>query len=166
MRHAMAAAGLLALVLGCSGKHEAKSGKDFFEKRKKAEKDQDVETMWKMMSKKTQEFFVKGMEEQIKGAKSDPKSLERLKKQAGVDGDPTAMSATDLVKALLKAGLKEKKAEDEKFVEEKPEGDTVVLVTQVEGGEKRETILVREDGYLKFDMEATEKREEEKHKRG
>lgn len=168
MRRAIAGVGVLALVVGCSGKHEAKSGKDFFEKMKKAEKDQDVDTMWKMMSKKTQEFFLKGVEGELKSAKTDEKTKERLKKRTGVEADPTTLSAEELVKGMLKESLKERaaKPEEEQFVEEKSEGDNVILVTQVSGKEKREVVLVRESGYLKYDMEASEKREEEKHKKG
>ncbi len=168
MRRGSLGVGILAVTLGCGGKYEAKSGKDFFSKIQKAQKEQDVDTLRKMMSKKSQDTLLEAMKTQVEAVKTDAKQQEKFQKELGLTEDPSTMKLEDVVKALLKQELKEnaKDADKEQFVEEKAEGETVILVTQEAGKEKKEIVLVRENGYLKWDMEASDKREEQKRKRG
>lgn len=144
-------------VTGCRAKHEATSGKEFFEKMRKAEKDKDAETLWKMMSKNTQDILVQTAKSELEGAKASAEAKENLKKLTGVEGDPTTMDPLALAKAILKKRLEleQGRAEKIKLLEEKAEGDKIILVTQEEGQEKMETVLVKEDGFLKADFEAS-----------
>ena len=151
---------ILACVAGCHAKHEATTGKEFFEKMQKAAKDKDAETIWKMMSKKTQEAMVKSMKDQVEYAKKTAEMktelVKMLKESTGIEGDPLAMDPEALAKAQLKKGLEKDsaKADKSKFIEEKKEGDLVILVIEEEGKDKHEIALIKEDGFLKMDMEA------------
>lgn len=144
-------------VAGCRAKHEATSGKEWFEKAITASKGKDVETTWKMMSKKSQDRFVEQAKSQQERAKTSAEAKESLRKSTGVEGDPTTLDPAALAKAILKKRMETDAAQYDKvkFVEEKTEGDKVILITQEEGKEKEEIVLVKEDGFLKADFEAT-----------
>ena len=149
----------VAAIGSCRAKHEASTGKEFFEKMRKAEKDQDAETLWKMMSKNTQEALVQRAKSELEGAKGSAEAKENLKKLAGVD--PTAMDPLALAKAILKKRLELEAGRSEKIklLEEKTEGDKIILVTQEEGQEREETVLIKEDGFLRADFQATAARQ-------
>jgi len=152
---------LLVVVGGCSSKHEASTGKEWLEKFQAAAGAQDVETVWKMHTKASQEFMSEKYSDWMEVAKSDPEGLKQLKKSTGLD-DPSTRSGEELAKAFLKALLKKKDDEMHPgkyvFVSEKKEGEQVILVLKIKG-KKEEFVLLEEDGYLKFDIPETGRRE-------
>jgi len=151
----------VAAIGSCRAKHEASTGKEFFEKMRKAEKDQDAETLWKMMSKNTQEALVQRAKSELDDAKGSTEAKDNLKKLAGVEADPMAMDPLALAKAILKKRLELEAGRSEKIklLEEKTEGDKIILVTQEEGQEREETVLIKEDGFLRADFQATAARQ-------
>jgi len=157
MRPGLIVAACALSVVGCRAKHEATTGKEFFEKAHKAKKEKDVETVWKMMSKRSQEILVEAAKSQLERAKESPEARESLKKSSGIEGDPTTLEPVALAKALMKRHTEKDASRIDKvrFVEERTEGDKIILVTQEEGEDKEELVLVKEDGFLRADMEAT-----------
>jgi hypothetical protein len=147
------------LVIGCSSKHEASTGKEFFEKSLKATKEKDGATLWKMMSKKTQEFMTKMMQDQIDNAKKSDENKKRMKDLYGIEGDPTTMKLEDLCIAMIQKQTEKdtKDLDKTKFIEEKKEGESVIVVIETDG-KRAEMVLIKEEGSLKMDMDAMRKR--------
>jgi hypothetical protein len=148
------------LVAACKKPHEATSGKEFLEKFKKASQNKDAETLWKMMSKRTQEAGLVRARASIETAKKDPDIAKYLRDTMGIadpaNVDPTVFAIASLKKWLEAEGAAE--AAKVRFIEEKKEGDLVIVVSEQEGKGRDELVLVTEDGYLKLDSEASGRR--------
>jgi hypothetical protein len=148
------------LVAACKKPHEATSGKEFFEKFIKASQNKDAETVWKMMSKATQEAGLARARASIEAAKKNPEVAKSITDSLGIadpaNVDPTTFSIASLRKWLEREGAAQ--TAKVRFVEEKKEGDLVIVVSEEEGKGRDELVLVREDGYLKLDSEASGKR--------
>ena len=77
----------------------------------------------------------------------------------------TSIGHEKIAKAILAKGFeREKNPGSAEFIEEKQEGDIVILVTRQAGMESEEIVLVREEGVLRLDMDATEERISRKHR--
>lgn len=129
----------LLLLAGCSAKHEAATGREFFEKARAA----DAPTFWRMMSRDTQRFMTEIVQARLDRG---PREREKLREEGGESDDPAILAPRVFHRRLA--------ASFEEFRDERAEGDRVILVTR-----SREWVLVREDGFLKLDWKATLQRE-------
>ncbi len=150
MRTWIPALAVVALAVGCDSKvNQASTGKEFLEKFQKAEKDKDSEKIWNMLAKESREDRVSSAKKDLEKAKASPEEAEKLKKDLGMKEDPMAAGAEKIAQAKLTKQL-EKPTEllTAKFVEEKTQGNEVILVVEVDGKGKREIPLVREGESL------------------
>ena len=135
MRSMMAAAALAVLAVGCDTKSQA-TGREFMEKFQKAEKAKDSEAIWGMLTKDSRDSLIasakaeKGTPDKSKSGDSDEKlGRDKLAKQ--LEGRSTP---------LLNGT----------YVEERSQGDQIILVVEVEGKNRKEIPLVREGGSLRI----------------
>ncbi len=152
MKRAIVLLGVAVLFAGCGAKHEASTGKEWHEKFSAAVKEKDADTSWKMLSKGMQ----KELTDSAKTVKEMAEDQKTLKEKFEVDADPKTISDEDLAKKMLfgKDGMNE--VTEWSFVSEKADGDNIAVTCKKDDKEKV-FVLIKEDGSLKFDMEATQK---------
>ena len=162
MRHVTWALAALALAAGC--KKGPTTGKEFVAKMNEAEKKKDVDAMWNLISKKSRASLVDNVKKQLESSKSNEKVKKRLQEELGVT-DPAAADPETVAKKFLGRQFeRDKNPGAAEYVEEKIEGDQVILVTREPGKERDEVVLIREDGVLRIDIEATDERESKKYR--
>lgn len=151
MRMMLAAAVLAVCGAGCDPKTDKVStGKEFLERFQKAEQAKDAQALWSLMAKASRDERVAAAKKEFEQVKGNVEAAEKLKKEYGVtDEDPEKLAQAKLKKELEKPT----DLRDAKFVEERADGQKVILVVEV-GGKKREIPLVREDETLRICWDA------------
>jgi len=139
------------VAVGCSPK-EAKSGREFLEKFQEAERARDGSAVWNLIAKESREALMAETRKEVDGAKGKPEAAEKLKERYGLKEDPTQMDLEKLTQARLGKELEAHPTGliQAKFVEEKEQGEQVVLVVEIEGKGKKEIGLLREEGTLRM----------------
>ena len=153
MRRGLWVAALTALVAGCKAKHEATSGKEWLRKYQAAAKNNDADTCWKMISRESQGHFSDAVKNIKETLKSGGPAAEMFRKGWQLEKDIAAYSDEELAKKMLMRKEQEESVKST-FVEEKAEGNNVLLTVD-RGGARQTMVLIKEEGSLKYDFKAT-----------
>jgi hypothetical protein len=128
----------------------------------------DADGLWRLLSRRTRDFLLKGAKKEQARALADPETATRMKEGLGLSQDPGTMDPETLAKAMTRRSLESPKVREEfegefgeSFVRAERHGEGLVVVGRISGekaakrpkGEGR-TYFVREDGAWVFDVEA------------
>ncbi len=162
MKRWTVAAALAMALSACSGMKGPNTGQEFFTKMNDAAKKKDVDTLWRLLAKKSRDNLVNEMKDEAAAAKKNRPIKNPLSKKSKASKTPSAEDlGKELLGAYLEAGLL---VRGETFVEEKAEGNQVIVVTKNADKTTYEIVLVREESGLRWDLEATDERESKKNR--
>ncbi len=154
------------LAAACNAGSNATTGTEFLEKFKEAVKEKEAKTLWKMLSKKTQDLLKNELKQEIQkgyhNAATKTKLLNEFEKvdwHGDEEKDLREIDAEELyldrLQRQLNSGTAYREFKSYRFVEEKPEGNGVLLTVRDTGDRKIGIVLILEDDYLKYDQELT-----------
>jgi len=151
---------LLLAATGCKGKHEANSAQEFFDKYVKAAQARNVETLWLMYSTTSHTNWISMARAELERAKAVPSGVKVLQETYELPADPAAITPEILAKARWKKDRKKmlENAGVARLLDERPEGDRIIVTVEWPPAGRLEWVLVREKKYLRLDDIATDMR--------
>ncbi|MBI2899052.1 MAG: hypothetical protein HYY17_02635 [Planctomycetes bacterium] len=151
MRTWISGIALALAAVGCDSKPDQTTAKGFLERFQQAEKAKDAPALWGLLAKQSREERVSAARRELDDAKKSAEAAEKLKKQYGLAEDPAKMEAEAFARAKLAKQVEGGPTDllAAKFVEERTQGEQVILVVEIPGKGRREISLVREEETLR-----------------
>lgn len=156
------AVALAVFAVGCDLPQEkVTTAKDFLAKFQEAEKGKDGKVLWNLLSKDFRNQHITTARTELEQAKASPEAADRIKKEYGLKDDPAKMGEDKLAQAMVLKQLEKHPSDllEAKFVEERPQGEQVVMVVDIPNKGKQDIILVKEEGSLKINLETKKVKE-------